>query len=84
MRNIENVSGFHAMFCHDPELIAHAGFADRGTALLCSLATRGFQESVPRHRHANSKQKPDWRVKQVFLKQVNNPVFHVAPRNVGH
>ena len=74
--NIADVSGFHAVLCDDPELLANPSVAYWRAAWLARLATGGFEESIPGRRNANSKQKLNWRIEQTFLKQVNNPMFH--------
>jgi len=76
--NIADVSGFHAVLCDDPELLANASVAYRRAARLARSATGGFKESIPGRRNANSKPKLNWRIEQIFLKQVNNPMFHYS------
>src|SRR5439155_10240755 len=75
-RNIEDVSCFHTVLGHDPKLAANAGVAYWSAAWLSGLATGGFQERISGRRQADSKQKLNRRIEQVFLKQVNNPTFH--------
>jgi hypothetical protein len=75
-RNIADVSRVRAVLCHDPELPANASVAYGSVAWLSGLATDCFQERIPRQRDTNSKRKLNWRVEQVFLKRVNNPMFH--------
>src|SRR5437899_10871251 len=80
--NIADVPGFHAVLCDDPELLANASVAYWRAEWLARLATGGFEESIPRRRNANSKQKLNWRIEQIFLKYVNNQMSHYSnPRN---
>src|SRR5438128_4675865 len=55
-----------------PQLLNH------GVQGSLPVATGGFEESIPGRRNANSKQKLNWRIEQIFLKQVNNPMFHYS------
>jgi hypothetical protein len=73
---VPNVAGFLSMLCHDPELLTNESIAHRGTARLSSLATRRFQERIPRRDQADRKQRLDGRIEQVFLKKVHNAMFH--------
>src|ERR1700730_6728729 len=53
--HIADVSCFHAVLGHDPELIAGASVANRSTARLAGLPTNSFQERIPRERDTHSK-----------------------------
>jgi len=74
--NIANVPSFLAVLCHDPKLPAHESVAHGGTARLSGLAAGRFQESISWRDQADRKQKHDGRVEQVFLKKVDNAMFH--------
>ena len=74
--NIANVPSFLAVLCHDPKLPAHESVAHGGTARLSGLAAGRFQESISWRDEAERKQKLDGRVEQVFLKKVDDAMFH--------
>jgi len=75
-RNIANVPSFLAVLCHYPKLPAHESVAHGGTARLSGLAAGRFQESISWRDEAERKQKLDGRVEEVFLKEVNDAMFH--------
>ena len=75
-RNIANVPSFLAVLCHYPKLAAHESVAHGGTARLSGLAAGRFQESISWRDEAERKQKLDGRVEQVFLKEVDDAMFH--------
>src|SRR5450759_4584342 len=74
--NIEDVSRFHSMFSHNPELPAKASVADWSAARLSAVAPNRFEERIAGRSEAHSKHKLDWRVEQVFLQRVHNPMVH--------
>jgi hypothetical protein len=74
--NIANVPSFLAVLRHDPKLPAHESVAHGGTARPSGLAAGRFQETISRRDQADRKQKLDGRVEQVFLKKVDNAMFH--------
>ena len=74
--NIANVASVLAMLCHDPELPAPKSITHRSSAQLSSLATSCFQEHLSRRGQADRQQKLDGRVEQIFLKKVDNAMFH--------
>ncbi len=75
-RDVEDVAGFLAVLCHDPELFTHASVAHRSAAGLPTLAANRFQQRTTWRHQADSNQEFDRRVKQIFLKKVNNLMFH--------
>src|SRR5439155_17793008 len=75
--NITHVSCLHAMLRHDPELIVDAPIAHRGAPRLARLAPSGFQKRISRRRNADRKQNLDRRIEEIFLQQLNNPMFHL-------
>src|SRR5438034_4196255 len=75
--NITHVPCFDAVFRHDPELIADAPIAHRSAPRLARLAPSGFQKRIPRRRNADCQQKFDRRIEEIFLQQMNNPMFHL-------
>jgi len=77
-RNIANVAGLLAMLCHDPKLPANESVAHGRAPRLSGLATGRFQERISRRGKANCKQKHNGRIEQIFLKKVDNAVFHFA------
>jgi len=64
------------VFCDDPKLLAHESVAHGGTAPLSGLAAGRFQEPISWRDQADRKQKHDGRVEQVFLKKVDDAMFH--------
>src|SRR5438876_5260661 len=75
--NITHVPCFDAVFRHDPELIADEPIAHWSTARFARLAPNGFQKRIARRHNADSKQKFDRRIEEIFLQQMNNPMFHL-------
>jgi hypothetical protein len=74
--HIAHISSFLAVLCHDPKLPAHESVAHGGTARLSGLAAGRFQESISWRDYTDRKQKLDGRVEQVFLKKVDDAMFH--------
>src|SRR5438552_1933648 len=75
--NITHVPCFDAVFRHDPELIADAPIAHRCAPRLSGLTPDRFEERIPRRRNADCQQKFDRRIEEIFLQQMNNPMFHL-------
>jgi hypothetical protein len=74
--HIAHISSFLAVLCHDPKLPPHESVAHWGTARLSGLTAGRFQESISWRDYTDRKQKLDGRVEQVFLKKVDDAMFH--------
>jgi hypothetical protein len=83
IHNIANVASSLAVLCHDPKLSPHESVSYGSTARLAGLAAGCFQERIPRRNQANGKQKLNRWVEQVFLKKVDNGVFHCVALTDG-
>src|SRR5213080_582763 len=73
--NITHVPCLDAVFRHDPELIADAPIAHRSAPRLARLPS-SFQKRISRRHNADRKQNLDRRIEEIFLQQMNNPMFH--------
>ena len=78
--DVADVACVQAMFRHYPELVADAPVAYRRAARLSALATDGLEQRIPGWYKARREEELDWRVEQVFLKRVDDPMFHVPTR----
>jgi len=78
---VADLSCLHAVLCHDPELIVDTPIAHRSAPRLSRLATQSFEKRISRRRNADSKQKFDRRIEEIFLQQMNNPMFHFLSPN---
>jgi len=76
MLNVADVSRLHAMLCHYPELVSDAPISDWRASWLTRPPPGGFQQRIPRQRQTHRKGELDRRVQQVFLKRVNDLMFH--------
>ncbi len=74
--NIANVVSSLTVLGDDPELSTNESVANGDTASLAGLAAGGFEDRSSRNRHADSKQKFDRRIEQVFLKNMDNVTLH--------
>ena len=77
-RNIANVPCLHAVFGHNPELIANSSVAHWSTPRFSGLATNSLKERIPWRCNAKRKQNLDRRIEKILLQQVNNPIFHLC------
>src|SRR6201987_5904417 len=64
------------MPCHKPELVSDAPISDCRASWLPRFPLFRFQERISRQRQAHRKCELDRRVQHVFLKRVDNAVFH--------
>src|SRR5438128_9146100 len=78
---VADVSCLHAVLRHDPELSANVSVADRSMPWLSRLATGRFQEHIARRHHTESEQQLNRRIEKIFLKQMNNSMFHFLSPN---
>ena len=76
IHNVANVGGFVAVLGDDPELPPYESVANGDTARLPGLAADGFEDRSSWNGHADSKQKLDGWIEQVFLKHVDDAVLH--------
>ena len=76
MLNVADLPRPHPMLCHQPKLICDTSSAHWRAAWLSGLPSFRFQQRISGQRQSNRKRDLDWRVEYVFLKRVNNPMFH--------
>src|SRR5580700_10683870 len=74
--NVTHVSSLHAVLCYQPELIPDTSIAHRRPPWLARLPSFRFEQRVSGQGHTNRKRELDRRVQHVFLKRVDNAVFH--------
>ena len=80
--NVANVSRFHPMLCHEPELTSDMSIAHWRAPWLPRLPSFGFEQRISGQRQTRRKRKFDRRVEQIFLKGVDNLMFHLS-RGIG-
>src|SRR5215471_20947519 len=76
--DVADISRLHPMLCHYPELISYMSIAHWGPPWLSCLSSCRFEQRISRQRHTRDKRELNWRVQKIFLKCVDNPVFHFA------
>src|SRR5579863_2103230 len=74
--DITNVSRLHAVFSHNPELPVDKCVAHGGVTQFPALAAGRLQKRISRWSQADRKQELDRRVEQIFLKKMDNAMFH--------
>ena len=74
--NVADVACLHPMLCDEPELVSDTPIAHWGAAWLSSLSSFRFEQCVSGQRQTHRKREFDGRVQKIFLKRVNDAVFH--------
>jgi hypothetical protein len=59
-------------------LVADTSIAYWRAPWLPSLPSLRFEQRVSGQRQTNRKRELDWRVHKIFLKRVNEPMFHLC------
>lgn len=72
------------MLGHYPEPVAHPAVTDWGTPWLATLPANSFEERIPRERKSDGKQELAGQIKEVFLQQVNGPMFEALRQAVSY
>src|SRR5215469_13764140 len=78
--NVADVARLHPMLCHQPELISDSSIAYGSAPWFPSLPPFRFKQRISGQRQTYRKSELDWLVQKIFLKLVNNPVFHFVYR----
>jgi hypothetical protein len=74
--DVADVSRLHAVLCHKPELVSDAPIADWRAPWLPRFPPSRFEQRISGQGQSNRKRELDRRVQHVFLKRVDNAVFH--------
>jgi hypothetical protein len=74
--NVADVSRLHAMLCHKPELVSDASIPYWCASWLPRLPFSCFEQRISGQGQSNQKRELDRRVQHVFLKRVDNAMFH--------
>src|SRR5215469_16868043 len=74
--DVTHVSSLHTMLSHQPELVCDTSIADRRLPWLARLPSFCFEQGISGQGQPNHERELDRRVQNVFLKCVDNAVFH--------
>src|ERR1700687_5278008 len=74
--DVADVSRFHPMLCHKPELVSHTSIAHWRASWLPRLPSLRFEQRISRQRQTHRQRELNWRVEQVFLKCANDAMLH--------
>ena len=80
MFDVADVSRPRPMLCHKPELVSDAPIADWRLSWLPRFPPSRFEQGISGQQQTNHKRELDWRVQNIFLKRVYNPMFHFVLR----
>jgi hypothetical protein len=64
----------------NPESVANPSVSYGRAATLAALAPYRLQQRVPGRHDSNVQQRLDRRIEKVFLHVMNDPMFHLTPR----
>src|SRR5215469_7376315 len=78
MLDVADISRFHPMLCHYPELISYMSITHWRPPWLSRLSSCRFEQRISRQRQTRYKRELNWRIQKIFLKSVDNPMFHFA------
>src|SRR5215470_13468454 len=81
MLNVADISRLHPMLCHYPELIPYMSIAHWRAPWLSCLSSRRFQQRISGQRQTRRKRELNWWIEQVFLKCMDNAMFHCMIRS---
>ena len=69
------------MLCYEPELVLDTSIAHWRASWFSRFPSLCFEQRISGQRQTYYKPDLDWRVQKVFLKRVNDAVFHFVVFN---